>query len=134
MQTMNANLFFLQQENFSFVKVVFDGHPKTYLYKTTLELEKDDKVIVDSPSSGLVIVTVVDTVDPLEVNLDAFNYKWVVSKVDLEYYNKLQEVEKQVQREVNKAKASAARKQMEEQLIEQIGEDAFNNVKGLVRL
>lgn len=55
---------------------------KPYAYYTDIEgIEKGDKVVVDTPSNGLTIVTVVSVTETAEGISKAT--KWIVDKIDL---------------------------------------------------
>lgn len=85
---------------------------KVYTYKTDLELEVGDEVIVDAPSTGMTIVVVAEVHDIADLDEKAsFEYKWIVGKVDTEAHEKRLEREEElakefavVQRKVKKVK------------------------------
>lgn len=98
------------------VEVEFSKGGQRYTYKSQTEIAAGSKVVVDSPTSGFVVVTVVSCSKGLDTAIDKFPaYKWVVDVVDVEEYDRLRNVEKSM---VEKAKAKqrldAARKQLEE--------------------
>ena len=130
-----TNLILSQNESFKFVSVSFmDGQTKTYTYKTTLDLAVDDLVVVESPT-GFKIVKVVSVLEFHEVNFDVhYEYKWVVSRVDLEYYNECVNVEKEVRKQANKLAYEETRAKLTEQLKDRIGEDALITLKGIAKL
>lgn len=69
-----------------------------------------------------------------EVDATKFDYKWVVSKVDTDYYEKVLDMQAQVQKTINDSKRSKLVKEMKAQLAEEIGVDAVAKVEKLVRL
>jgi len=69
---------------------------KRYTYKALLSdnLQEGDCVVVDSPSRGLTLVTVVAVHSTPKIDLDApFTYKWIVQKVDRSTYDDTMEKE-----------------------------------------
>ena len=124
-----------QNENFKIVKVTFPNTSKVYTYKTVIDLEKGDQVIVDAPSSGFTIVEVQEIIPAIETNLDfGFNVKWIVSKVDTEQYDVCIVMERTVTKSLNKLKYSRRRTELIQDLENSIGSDGLNNVKKLIRL
>lgn len=96
----HRHLIALLQEGYTTIQVVFNddvrGRSKPYTYKAPLSagVEVGDRVVVDSPSKGLVVVEVVGTDKAPRIDLDAdFTYKWIVQKVELKAY------EEQLERE-----------------------------------
>lgn len=96
----HRHLIALLQEGYTTIQVVFNddvrGRSKPYTYKAPLSagVEVGDRVVVDSPSNGLVVVEVVGTDKAPRIDLDAdFTYKWIVQKVELKAY------EEQLERE-----------------------------------
>lgn len=128
------NILLAANENFKFVKVEFNGSQKEYLYKTTLELEDGDTVVVDTPSTGLTCAIVTEVLRLEEVDLESFDYKWIVSKVDLEYYEKVKEMQSTVRKTINDSRRAKLIKNMREQISESLGEDTAKKVEKLVRL
>lgn len=105
MQDLSAILF--GEELFA-VAVNFKGSTKAYTYKSTKEYNQGDKVIVDSPQDGLVVVTVTSCRRGLSTDVAGFDsYKWLVGSVDMAEYNRLVEAERDF---VRKAKQEAQRR------------------------
>lgn len=105
MQDLSAILF--GEELFA-VSVHFKGSTKAYTYKSTKEYNQGDKVIVDSPQDGLVVVTVTSCRRGLSTDVAGFDsYKWLVGSVDMAEYNRLVEAERDF---VRKAKQEAQRR------------------------
>lgn len=134
---------FLAEANkdFKIVTVKFDSSKtvkldtKTYTYKTVLDVQEGDKVVVDSPSSGMVIVDVIEAVPAIETNLDfGFQVKWIVSKVDVKNYEECKEIERKALKQINMLKYTNKRKELLHDLTEVIGEDGIKQIKQLVRL
>lgn len=69
---------------------------KLYTYKHRGPVAVGDTVVVDSPGSGLVCVTVIEVHGTPQIDLDAgFTYKWTVQRVDkAEYLANLDREEK----------------------------------------
>jgi hypothetical protein len=140
-----ANLILSQNTAFKFITVRFkeeqrsDRVPnlnqegsKSYTYKTTLELVADDFVVVESPS-GFKVVRVESVLDISEVD-NKYEYKWVVSKVDLEYYEKCKLAESSVKKQVNKLEFEKTRRAFQEELEGRLGKDAVITLQGIARL
>lgn len=106
----------LMAEELFAVTVTFPNNSTEYTYKSTVEYAPGTKVVVDTPSNGLVVVTVKHCAKGLDTLTDKFAaYKWVVDSIDLEEYNRLRDLEVSL---VQKAKArkrlEEAKKQLEE--------------------
>lgn len=86
--------------------------PKTYTYKATLDMgiAKGDKVIVDSPHSGLTIVEVVG-VDESDLFEGDFEYKWVVQRIDTAGYQKRIDTDEKAKQLLREADHMLAQKQ-----------------------
>ena len=124
-----------QNENFKIVKVTFPNTSKAYTYKTVLDIEKGNLVIVDTPSSGFTIVEVQEVLPAIETNLDfGFNVKWIVSKVDTEQYDACLTMERAVTKSLNKLKYSRRRHELIHDLECVIGLDGLEHVKQLIKL
>lgn len=98
------------------VEVEFSKGGQRYTYKSQTEIAAGTKVVVDSPTNGFVVVTVVGCSKGLDTAVNKFPaYKWIVDVVDVEEYDRLRNVEKSM---VEKAKAKKrldeAKKQLEE--------------------
>lgn len=97
----HKHLLTLLQEGYTTIEVTFEAffrddkgaiqaHGKTYTYKAkmTENIQKGDAVVVDSPSSGLCVVHVVNVHKVPKIDLDApWTYKWIVQKVDRSKYD-----------------------------------------------
>lgn len=95
------HLLSLLQNGFTTIHVVFESNmhdgfgsvksqSKTYTYKADLKdnIQVGDKVIVDSPTKGLHVVTVANVDKTPRIDVSApFDYKWIVQKVDTTLYN-----------------------------------------------
>lgn len=102
-------------ENAKAVKVSFSPSNGTYTYMTLDDLTVGDSVIVDTPKAGLQVVTVVAT--DVSWDIDAqYNYKFIVGKVDLEQYTKINEAITEVRELIEQERRAAARKAMTEAL------------------
>jgi hypothetical protein len=136
-----ANLILSQNDAFKFVTVRFmdesnqalnQESTKTYTYKTTLELLPDDLVVVESPT-GFKVVRVESILDISEVD-NKYEYKWVVSKVDLDYYEKCKLAESGVKKQVNKLEFEKTRRAFQEELEGRLGKDAVVTLQGIAKL
>ncbi len=112
------------------VEVEFAKGGARYTYKSASAHNVGDKVVVDSPANGLVVVTVTGCSKGLDTNTDKFPaYKWVVSAIDLSEYNRLRDMERNM---LEKAKAKKRLEQARAQL-EELGvtpEELIAMVKG----
>lgn len=131
----DLNLILAENENFKFVVARFNGASNTYTYKTTLDLQVDDFVVVETPSNGFQVVQVVEVASADEFELTySGKLKWVVSKVDTDYYEEVRTMEREANKHLNKAKRIKARREHLAALTEELGEEELNEVKKLVRL
>lgn len=132
---MNINLFLSQNEDLKLVKVTFAGSTKKYTYKTLLSVEEGDKVVVDSPRDGMVMVDVTEVTPAIESDLNfSYNLKWIVQVVDTTHYEECAEMESKLNKELNKIKAQKARKELLAEAKESLGTKAVNDLVKLVRL
>lgn len=109
MEDLSAIMF---GEDLFETKVKFKDSEREYSYKSTVQYNKGDRVVVDSPSAGLVVVTVVSSTRGLDVAAAGFaQYKWIVSLVDTAEYERLKRIEvdfvAKAKREAQKRKAMA---------------------------
>jgi len=87
----------LLQGEYTTVDVRFDASFKLYTYKTRLRLAKGDWVIV-SVKDVLKVVEVVRVHSVPRIDFDAaYDYKWIVQKVDMTAYNATLEEEEKLQ-------------------------------------
>lgn len=109
----SKNIASLLMENLKTVAVSFDvGNRKNYTYKTTLDLEAGDKVVVETPSNGFQVVCVVEAHDVPQIAPDSsINYKWIVQKVDTSVRDELEAREAEFAKEVLKLEQANVRKQ-----------------------
>lgn len=130
------NLFLAQNENFKIVKVTYPSSSKQYAYKTTLPIVTGDQVVVDSPRDGLVVLPVVDVIPGAECSEVLLNRatKWIVQRVNTLAYKEAQEMERKLNKEINRVRATKARKEMLETAREELGQEAVDNLTKLVRL
>ena len=99
-----------------------EGFGKVYTYKTDLELEVGDEVIVDAPSTGLTVVKVARVDTLADINMDApFTYKWVVGKVDVDGHKARIEKEAELEKEFAAIKAKARKMRQIAQLKADLG-------------
>ena len=132
----DLNLFLAENEDFKIVQVNFTKDAtKSYHYKTMLNVEEGDFVVVDTPNNGYQVVEVIEVIPGQECELTFnFNLKWIVQKVETEQYEAAKKMERDAIKVLNKAKYARRRSEMIEDLKDNIGEDAIETVKGLVRL
>jgi hypothetical protein len=98
------------------IAVEFSKGGQRYTYKSQTEIPVGAKVVVDSPTTGLVVVTVVDCKQGLDTATSQFSaYKWIVDQVNVAEYNRLLAVEHDmVQKAKAKKRLDEAKKQLEE--------------------
>jgi len=113
--------------DFKFILVRFtndDGNKsKPYMYKTLLDVEVGQQVVVDSPT-GVAIVEVFEVTPAIECDHEAaFRIKWIVSVVDRAHYNDCVEMEKVVLGKVNKMQAKKKQQALLVEMEETFGKD-----------
>lgn len=98
------------------ITVEFSKGGQRYTYKSQTEIEVGMQVVVDSPTNGLVVVTVVQCDKGLDTNITKFpSYKWVVTTVDTTEYNRLRSLEHaMIQKAKAKKRLDEAKKQLED--------------------
>lgn len=129
--------FLAENENFKFVKVVFAPYTGTqeYTYKTLLDLEEEDFVVVQTPNTGYQVVQVRSVMEPLEADVNPdIRYKWVVQKVDFADYETCKEMEKEVGSRLRKAELRKRQQELRESALEFLTEDERAETAKLVRL
>lgn len=98
------------------------AYGRTYTYKTDLELKVGDEVVIDAPSTGLTVVVVAEVHTVADIDEDAgFNYKWIISKVDLEQHNARIEKEAELVEEFAKVQQKVSRMRKIKELKEALG-------------
>ncbi len=87
-----------------------NGKEYTYKALATMEIKVGDEVIVESPSSGFVVVVVTEVDEFADINYEGnSSYKWVVQKVDPTAYLARKEKENQAIEHLKRAKSSVVR-------------------------
>lgn len=131
----------LASENtaFKFVKVAFSDYPtnnsKLHTYKTTLEVEEGDSVIVNTPSEGFKVVKVHEVLDITEVEQNpGFSYKWVVDRINVKNYEKCVDAEKSMAKEIRAAMQAKRLKELQDQMAERIGAENMDKIAKISRL
>ena len=132
----DLNLFLAEaNENFKIVVVQFPTSSKKYHYKTVLDIEEGDMIVVDAPSTGFTVLEALEVIPAIETELSYnFQLKWVVSKVDIEHYEACKKMEREATKTLNQLKYTRRRKELMADLEDVIGEDGIKQVKKLVRL
>jgi hypothetical protein len=87
-----TNLLLSANPEFKFVNASFQGREakgfeesRTYTYKTLLNVQVTDLVVVEV-EGRFKVAKVREILEPLEVDLNKFNYKWLVSAFSTEPY------------------------------------------------
>lgn len=104
----------------------FAGSVRKYSYKVCKDwnVANGDVLVVDSPSSGLTLVSVEKVVEG-EIDITAdFNYKWAIGKVDLESYHEQLAKEAEVAVELKALRRKAQQKKALADLLGDLGEEA----------
>lgn len=89
---------------------------KLYTYKAlaSWNIQPDDRVIVDSPKDGLVVVKVESVSSEPDLNFsDVGNFKWIVQKVDRSQYDAITQQETELTQKVQ----SLLRKQAQDKFL-----------------
>lgn len=106
MQDLTALLF--GDELFA-VTVTFQGNDvRRYTYKSLKEIQVGAKVVVDTPSNGFQVVTVVACKKGLDKQAQFEQYKWLVGVIDDTEYRRLNDAEKDF---IRKAKEEQAKRE-----------------------
>lgn len=132
-----VDTFLTDNENFKFVSVVFAPYTGTreYTYKTLLDLQEEDFVVVQTPNNGYQVVQVREVMEPLEAEVqDNINYKWVVQKIDFEDYNACKDMEKQLMKKLKKAEARKRQQELRESASTFLSDEERAETAKLVRL
>ena len=134
MNTTTDTLINSLYENLNAVQVVFSKEvlgsiPKQYTYKTFLDLEIGDEVVVDSPNNGLTVVKVVG-VDSSKLQ-ENYRFKWVVQKIDTAEYCRIVENENIAIDKLNKLVNQSRRKEAAAKVKEMLGDNdgAFEGIQ-----
>lgn len=129
------NILFAANPTFKFVTVTFANSSRAYTYKTTLDLEPGDFVIVNTPSTGFTCAEVTDVLSLEQADLkEGIRYKWVVQKVDAAYYDEVKAMEQEVQKAVNDNRRTKMIKAMKKELEDNLGKTTVKQIEKLVRL
>lgn len=116
----------LLTEGYTTVNVRFkETDTKTYTYKVMKSdgVAAGDSVVVNSPSHGLVVVTVVEAhVEPrIDINAN-FKYQWIVQKVDTAAYKKRLDLEERLSQSLLEVERQKQRQQLAMELRAQMPE------------
>jgi hypothetical protein len=125
-------------EQFKFLSCTFAPYTgtKTYHYKTMLDIDVGDHVVVYVPNSAsyqVVEVKEVHSFFDLELR-DDIEYRWVVQKVDSKTYLESIEKEKELASTLRKATHRKARKELTATVLEHLDATERETVTKLVRL
>jgi len=127
-----------ENPDFKIVNVVFAPYTgsKSYSYKTLMtDLEVGDKVAVWVKNQELKVVEVVSIMDPLEVDLDPnIRYAWVVQKIDTTHFDQCLEMENKLMEKLRVASVRKRRKELRDDVMENLTEDERTEATKLVRL
>lgn len=94
------------------IEVTFPNSGGKYTYMTLRDdLEVGDKVVVDTPRSGLVVVTVTKVDADWDVDAQ-FSYKFIVDKVDTAQHAEIVEAVEEVKALIESERRAQARKAM----------------------
>lgn len=127
-----------ENPDFKIVNVVFAPYTgtKSYSYKTLMtDIEVGDKVAVWVKNSELKVVEVVSIMDPLEVDLDPnIRYAWVVQKIDTTHFDQCLEMENKLMEKLRVASVRKRRKELRNDVLDNLTEDERTEATKLVRL
>ena len=116
-----SDTFLAENENFKYISCVFAPYTgtKEYTYKTLLDIEANDFVVVQTPSKEYQVVQVRSIIDPLEFEpITGVRYKWVIQKLDTEQYDKCVAMEKEVNTKLRKAEVRKRQQELKESAAE----------------
>ena len=128
----NNHILSLLQSNYTTCKVTYavgekqyvSGVNKLYTFKTNIEgLKVEDIVVVPSSSAeGFAVCRVKEVHEFPEIDTDApWDYKWIVSKVDMESYEEILKAEEEALKDLRKMQQSAVRQQALSKMEETFG-------------
>lgn len=132
-----VDTFLTDNENFKFVSVVFAPYTgsQEYTYKTTLSLEEEDFVVVQTPNNGYQVCQVRSVMEPLEAELKSnINYKWIVQKVDFASFEACTNMEKQLMSKLKRAEARKRQQELRESAATFLSDEERAETAKLVRL
>lgn len=117
------NITALLQQDINTVKVIFERDGKEYQYKTNLNLEVGDPVVVKVKSSGqLKVVKVVQVDNDLDVScFEDFELQWIVQRVNLDMYDQLNTRDDQMTQMITKLEIAKKRAEFTSTLKENLG-------------
>lgn len=131
-----SNYILTENEDFKFVEVVFSPYTglNTYTYKTLrTDLEVDDLVVVPTNKFHQV-AKIKGFIDPLDITLQDFKYKWIIQKVDTTDYDKCVEMEDAVNAKLTAATRRAKAEELKRQVTEQLTAEERSETTKLLRL
>ncbi len=132
-----VNLLLSQNPKFKFVEVRFRTGAKTYTYKTMLDVELEEFVLVpiyqdgDEDNAKIKMAKVVSIGEIAHLS-SSHNYRWIVQKVDMSHFEHCCEVEENVAKELSKVRAASLRKKLLDNLQEQVGEEGVKLLEASV--
>jgi len=126
----DTDLILAQSDKLQFVAVQFTGSTTLYTYKTTLQVQEGDYVVVLTPSGGLQVATVHGLVDMHDVTYEGY-IKWIVTVLDMNHYTECLEAEREVTATLAKAKRHKLVKEASAALSESLGLDPKELIKRL---
>ena len=132
-----ADTFLAENENFKYISCVFAPYTgeKEYTYKTLLDVEENDFVVVQTPSKEYQIVQIRSIIDPMEFDpIHGVRYKWAMQKLDTEHYDSCVEMEKQVNKKLRTAEVRKRQEELKESASIYLKDDERAEVAKLVRL
>lgn len=123
-----STMAFLADDNVKAVECIFteehyngsrNDNPKRYTYKTTLDLEPGDLVLVECAGAsnyfGYCCVRVVDV--DVEIDMNAgHGYKWVVDKIDTKKIEETKKAEKELIKHIKKLEMKSRKQKFRETL------------------
>ncbi len=126
-----VNAMLTKNEQFKFVSCTFQTSAKEYTYKTLLDVNAGDTVLVDT-ASGLQIVRVQRVLEVDEVDLAEYDYKWVVQIINLDHFTAVKEMEEKLKQDIR----NKIRNKIADNALAQLydGAEGVEQVKKLVRL
>ena len=125
-----AQYLLAENEDFKFAACTFQGASVRYTYKTLLDVEVGDFVLVDT-ASGVQIVVVRDVLQIEDVDAGAYEYKWIIGKVDWTHMKECEAMEEAV---LKKLRAAQRKHIANQALTTMLTDEDADEVKKLVRL
>lgn len=125
------NLFIASQRpDFKIIGVNFNSGDKVYHYKTLLDVQEGDQILVPVQNKSPSVVRVVSVKDALSCNL-SYELKWVIQKIDFTDFDACVEMESKCQTLINRAEVRKQNTELLEEFQTYLGEEGIKELQSL---